>query len=611
MTTIAFVRSFLRPSSMTSGALLGLLTACDGGITCQDLANCTYPSVDGGSGTTAADSIDASAVSSGPATTISAAAPSTASSASEHGSVSGETTASRDAGVASGDATEFPADAASTAGQPGGDTNSSDASAPSETSASTQTRDPQTSESTALDAETSEPDSNTEQAACDDERYWDAAAGECKPWSTCSEGTYVATEGTAESDRVCSDCPSQTFSTQDNATECAPCNTCGWLGLETACTKSRDASCRDSDVTKQFGSNDWESGNAVAVDAIGDVWVAGFADDLAYNQCALLRRYPADGSQPVDYELDACGQSSANALAVDVFGNVWVGGRVSGVSNQGLVRRYAPDGFEPTILGFGAGSVPSVEDLVADVEGNIWAVGNVWGDLAGPALGGYDAFSRTIPREDDNSATLQFGTEDDDFATSVAVTSKGDVWVVGSTGGDFAGENAGFSDAFVRVYHADGSFPQSHQFGTVADDTANGVVVDAEDNVWVVGTTGGDLSTGHATTTTDVFVRVYRVDGSASTYQSNTPTVHEEGKAIRLFGGRVIVAGTSDGDGLLWTEPNGLTPRTTTFGTESVEYVNDMTVDRWGNVWIAGGTGGALAGNNAGSLDVFVRQISL
>lgn len=259
MTTILSVCPLFRPPFVTSCALVSSLTACDGGYTCQDLANCTYPSEDGGPGSSGAV-VDASvAMSEAPL----GASTGDGTSATAERYPSGDIAASGDAGIDTGRAVEPTGEVDASAGtETGYDTVSSTAAASSEEPASVQTH--------------GEISGNTEHAACNDESFWDAAEGECKPWSTCSEGTYVATAGTAASDRVCSDCPSQTFSIRGNVTECTPCNTCGWLGLEAACTKSRDAVCRDVSANKQFGTTGGDNTQALARDVAGNIRIGGW-----------------------------------------------------------------------------------------------------------------------------------------------------------------------------------------------------------------------------------------------------------------------------------------------------------------------------------------------
>jgi hypothetical protein len=225
-------------------------------------------------------------------------------------------------------------------------------------------------------------------------------------------------------------------------------------------------------------------------------------------------------------------------------------------------------------------------------------------------LGGSDAFLYKLPLDGSVATILQFGTEGHDVASGVAVDSKGDVWVVGSTDGDLAGNNEGFNDVFLRRYPADGSVPMTYQFGTPAVDVANAIVIDTADNIWLAGTTGGDFVTGTASTRTDAFVLKYSPGQGETIYQSETAAVSEDGRAIALARGAVLVSGTKDGDGFVWSEPDGTAAADFVFGTSQSDSVLGVTSDQWGNVWVVGSTAGAFVGNNKGSQDIFVRQIA-
>lgn len=437
---------------------------------------------------------------------------------------------------------------------------------------------------------------------CDDGSFWDANLSTCRNWTTCDAGTSVSAGGTQLSDRQCAPCATDTFSSKPNAEACSPCNTCGWLGLETACTKVKDSTCRDTDVTKKFGTSGYDIGRAVVLDGSGSVWVAGFTDDRAYHVYPLVRQYSPDGSTYTNHDVGKLGRDSADALAADASGNVWAGGHI-GV--EAFIAKFAPGNPEPTVGRFaassGTGASTGVNDMSTDAQGNVWAVGYTEGDLAGPNLGGFDAFVRRVPADGGQATNFQFGTDQPDFAQGVAVTSTGVVWVVGSTSGDLADPSAGFSDAFIRRYPTDSSAPESEQFGSSAGDAAYDVVVDVHDNVWVAGVAGGDFLTGVAYAKQEAFVRKYPASGdSPITYLTGT-TISNDRVAIALRGLEVWLAGKSSTSPFIWGDLASGTPSIRGFG-EVTDSVNGLTFDRWGNLWVVGSTPGA-------DTDVYVRQI--
>jgi hypothetical protein len=80
---------------------------------------------------------------------------------------------------------------------------------------------------------------------------------------------------------------------------------------------------------------------------------------------------------------------------------------------------------------------------------------------------------------------------DNDIGRAIAVDSKGNVIVAGSTLGAFDGNAwSGNEDIVVVKYNENLSKLWSYQYGTTTNDVAYGVAVDAEDNIYLTGITG-------------------------------------------------------------------------------------------------------------------------
>lgn len=83
----------------------------------------------------------------------------------------------------------------------------------------------------------------------------------------------------------------------------------------------------------------------------------------------------------------------------------------------------------------------------------------------------------------------------DDYGEGAATDADGNIYVVGSTKGALGGAfEGGESDAFIVKLDPDGGLIWKRQPGTAELDAANGVAVDDEGNIYVVGTTEGDLA---------------------------------------------------------------------------------------------------------------------
>jgi len=160
--------------------------------------------------------------------------------------------------------------------------------------------------------------------------------------------------------------------------------------------------------------------------------------------------------------------------------------------------------------------------------------------------------------------TRQFGSADWDEATGVAVDPAGNAYVVGLTTGALPGQtHAGDGDAFIVRYGPDGALIRSRQLGTVAEDVASGVAVDATGDAYVVGRTGGALPGQTHAGDEDAFLVRYGPDGT-----------------------------------LRWTRQ---------VGTEGEDWAHGVAVDAAGDAYVVGHTRGALPGQtNAGDSDAFI-----
>jgi hypothetical protein len=118
-------------------------------------------------------------------------------------------------------------------------------------------------------------------------------------------------------------------------------------------------------------------------------------------------------------------------------------------------------------------------------------------------VGGYD-HSRTLVIDPILDWSTYLGGNDDDWAAGVAVNSKGDVIVVGttrSTSWPFATQIAtpgskANSDIFLTAFGRDGVHKWTTIFGGNGPDEGVGVTIDKDDNIYITGTTAsGDYPT--------------------------------------------------------------------------------------------------------------------
>ncbi|WP_158619987.1 SBBP repeat-containing protein [Corallococcus sicarius] len=199
--------------------------------------------------------------------------------------------------------------------------------------------------------------------------------------------------------------------------------------------------------------------------------------------------------------------------------------------------------------------------------------------LAQPTSGGMDVF--LLKHRTSDGALVwaeQFGSVMDDFATGVALqgcaSGNPSIYVTGYTKGTLSGgalhsgTNQGGSDVFVRKYDANKALKWSRQHGSIKDDLSYGVAAnETTGDVYLTGYTLGSFVTGVTASSNDIIIARYLANGTAST-------------ALQI--------GTSASKG---------------------DFGRSITVDRDGNVYIAGYTNGVLPGQTSlGGNDFFLMK---
>jgi hypothetical protein len=324
-----------------------------------------------------------------------------------------------------------------------------------------------------------------------------------------------------------------------------------------------------------------------------------------------------------------------SAVATDaVNGSVYVVGSTEGSlgGSQGqsdaFIARFDASGTHLWTRQLGSNADDFGLGVAVDASGNAYMVGSSFGNLPGATNSGTGTTDAFIARYD-AGGTLQwvreFGTTSAASEEVVAVTvdAGGAVLVAGTTDDRFTGftnPDVGTLDVFLAKFDGSGNRTWLRQFGEIGNDTARGIGVDASDNVYVTGSTEGNLS-GLSVGGTDAFVARYSSAGAPSwVRQFGTPDF-DEARSLVVSGVQVYAAGETDGnlsgtnqgsaDAFVaqFAASSGTPGWTQQLGGSGFDRANGITVDASGNLYIAGSTDGALlTQSSAGSTDLFTAQ---
>lgn len=332
----------------------------------------------------------------------------------------------------------------------------------------------------------------------------------------------------------------------------------------------------DERWAREISTPEFDYALAVAIDLPGNVIVAGatrgeLGGSADGHPDAYVRVYDSVGGELWTRQWGASHSAGASAVAVDPSGNYVLAGSAVGEPDgwtaegdgTAFVRVYGRTGEELWSRRLVAGAPTTAVASLAANENGVVLAGTV---LDFPAGSGSDPFVRVYDAAGSELWTRQFGAGSlNEAALAMSLDSAGRIVVVGHTDGDFAGPSMGDFDAFVSVLDPTGGEVWSRQFGTSSRDQATSVAVGADDRIFVVGTTEGQLEASCGENV-DVFVRAYDAMGAE-----------------------------------LWTRQ---------FGSSLNDESPSVAVGPAGDVFVAGQTGAELGGMSAGGNDAFVFRLS-
>jgi len=314
-----------------------------------------------------------------------------------------------------------------------------------------------------------------------------------------------------------------------------------------------------------LGGNDFDTGNAISIDANGNAYVTGTTKSADFPttpgafQPALgigfgfVTKLDATGSTLVYSTYLGAGAQGAG-IAVDAQGNAYMTGQTGSA-----MFPTTPGAFQPV---FGGGPVDAfVMKLNADGSALVYSTylggsnvevgGGIAVDTGGNAYvtGGTDSTNfpttpeafQTVPgsgfvtKLDPTGSSLVYSTYLNASSGAIAVDAQGNAYVTGTastdfqtTPGAFQPVLAGSFDAFVAKLNPPGSgLVYSTYLGGTNEDHGNGIAVNAAGNAYVTGYTSSnnfpttpDAAQPALAGTEDVFVTILNTAGSAPVYST-------------------------------------------------------------------------------------------
>jgi hypothetical protein len=362
------------------------------------------------------------------------------------------------------------------------------------------------------------------------------------PASTLVYRTYLGGSSAEEGYAIAVDAAGRAYVTGNATSADFPHTVGSFGGSFDAFVAKLDANGSNLLYSTLLGGTGNDQGRAIAVDTLGNAYVAGQTSGSlplvgtpaqplhgggAFD--AFVAKLDTAGAPVYVTYLGGSGLDRGNAIAVDANGNAYVAGETDSTTlppgtsppSQGtngggvdafVAKLNAASAFQ-YLTYLGGNGTDTAEALALDGTGNVYVAGRTTSpNLAtlGPPVqlnlgGGSDAFIAKLDATSAHVYLTYLGGTGDDAAAGVAVDSVGNAYVTGQTQSPTTfptsaptqvGFGGGSSDGFLAQLAPSGSaLPFSTFVGGTTSDEGRAVALDGLGNVYVAGSTAGGFPT--------------------------------------------------------------------------------------------------------------------
>lgn len=296
-----------------------------------------------------------------------------------------------------------------------------------------------------------------------------------------------------------------------------------------------DVSAQTVQWAERFGANSFDRAYGIATDAAGNSYTTGyFRNTVAFGSTTLVS---VGGADTYVAKLDpngavlwavragsAEGLDQGNAIAVDAAGNCYVAGQFSSTATFGSISLTATGNTDAFVAklnsagtfvwakAIGGNAGDNGHGVAVDGAGNCHWVGG----FSGTAVFGSttlesattEVFITKLDTDGNFLWARKAGGAQIDEARSIALDAAGNCFVTGQIGSDFSPPGAtatfgstvftllGDGDVFVAKLDANGDHLWARHAGGAARDMGQGIATDAAGNCYLTGYFGGTATFG-------------------------------------------------------------------------------------------------------------------
>ena len=271
----------------------------------------------------------------------------------------------------------------------------------------------------------------------------------------------------------------------------------------------------------QFGTAGDEFVQSVATDQQSNVYVTGHLNSSGGD--IFVTKISSEGEEQWTRYFDSGEADFAKSIAVDNAGDIIVAA-LNYFNSQVVIKKYSPDGqvLWSTIYADVESTTNifhSQDTLVVDSANNIYILVDVQKYLRRTSVAQYYSFLGVIKYSQygqmewetliEPTPSLSSGNQGID-GSSIAIDSNDNIYSAGNTFGYVADQqNRGYQDrdAFIIKLSSLGDQIWAKQFGSSESDSANIMWLDENDNIYLFGSTGGQINSNFSMFDTQFFAK--------------------------------------------------------------------------------------------------------
>lgn len=243
---------------------------------------------------------------------------------------------------------------------------------------------------------------------------------------------------------------------------------------------------------KQFGSGQEEDVQWSAIDNSGNVYLTGFTTGSLFGKNVgkediFIVKFNPEGEQEWQKQVGTDSTDIAKGICTDRNGFVYLTGATNGVLGKNsfgksdcFIMKIDGKGKIVTTRQFGTSQDDNGYSVTTGANDNLFFCGTTWGDMEGKNAGFIDAFTGHLTNDLEPVNFKQFGSDGFDMALVVHADSENNLYVGGSTSGNFGGTQSGDGDCFLLKQNEKGDIIWNKQFGTEHHDGVRGIEINED-----------------------------------------------------------------------------------------------------------------------------------